>query len=131
MAKRFENGVRWYTKGKVEIGFPEDYICCRLCPLFATAYGTRRDYCAKTGESIVEPDRLIGGMCPIDFEEGKMLNRVKLDLQKAQLRIAELETLLCPDGHEWMPDVKQDHYRCYRCGKVHVGELPKKEENNG
>ena len=60
-----------------------------------------------------------------------MQNRVKLDLQKAQLRIAELEAILCPDGHDWLPDIsntKQKRYRCFRCNKKHIGELPTKED---
>lgn len=61
-----------------------------------------------------------------------MLNRVKLDLQKAQYRIAALEALICPDGHDWMPDItdtkNKRKYRCYRCGKIHNGELPKEEK---
>lgn len=47
-----------------------------------------------------------------------MLNRVKIDLQKAQLRIEALETLICPDGHDWMPAIKEGTYRCSRCYKM-------------
>lgn len=61
-----------------------------------------------------------------------MQNRVKLDLQKAELRIAELEAIICPDGHDWLPDItnkKHDKaYRCFRCNKKHYGTLPTKEE---
>lgn len=66
--KAFENGIRYYTVGTVEISFPEEQITCRMCPLFSTEYGTRRDYCRRTGEAIPLPDSMIGGMCPIKFK---------------------------------------------------------------
>lgn len=67
MPKKFESGVKYYTVGQVEIFFPEDQVTCRMCPLFSTEYGTRRDYCRRTGEAIPLPDSMIGGMCPINF----------------------------------------------------------------
>ena len=67
MMKAFENGIRYYTVGTVEISFPEEQITCRMCPLFNTEYGTRRHYCRRTGEAIPLPDSMIGGMCPIKF----------------------------------------------------------------
>lgn len=71
MPKQFENGVRYYTVATVTIYFPEDAVCCRLCPLFGTEYGTRRDYCKRTGEPIPEPDNMIGGMCQLRFENNE------------------------------------------------------------
>lgn len=68
MPRRFDEGVRWYTTARVDIYFPEDQVYCRICPLFGTEYGTRRDYCKRTGEPIPEPDSMIGGMCPLVFE---------------------------------------------------------------
>lgn len=67
--KKFEGGVRYYTVAKVEIFFPEDQVVCRACPLMFTEYGTKRDICRKTGEFIPDPDRMIGGICPLIFSE--------------------------------------------------------------
>ena len=69
MARRFEEGVRFYTRANVDIYFPENEVYCRLCPLFGTEYGTRRDYCKRTGEPIPEPDSMIGGYCPLKFDK--------------------------------------------------------------
>lgn len=65
---RFDGGVRYYTTGTLEIYFPEDAIACKYCPMFKTEYGTRRDYCGRTAEALVNPEIMIGGMCPIRFD---------------------------------------------------------------
>lgn len=67
--KTFDGGIRYYTAANVDIYFPEDDVCCRACPLLWTEYGTKRDVCRKTAEYIPNPDRMIGGMCPLAFDE--------------------------------------------------------------
>lgn len=50
-----------------------------------------------------------------------MLNRIRLDLDKANRRITVLETLLCPDGHTWMTERDNKgrlEWRCTRCYKL-------------
>lgn len=66
--KEFRNGVKYYTKGTVEIGFPEDDINCYRCPLMTTDYGSKRERCEKTGEILVAPKYEVGVFCPIEFE---------------------------------------------------------------
>lgn len=60
-----KNQVTYYTKGTVTIAFPEDDVRCRLCPLLETY---ARPQCRMTGEYLAE-GYLIGGMCPLKFEE--------------------------------------------------------------
>lgn len=67
--KDFRNGVRYYTKAKVEIGFPEDDVNCYRCPLMTTDYGSKRERCSKTGELLVSPMHTIGFDCPLVFEK--------------------------------------------------------------
>lgn len=67
--KDFRNGVRYYTKAKVEIGFPEDDVNCYRCPLMTTDYGSKRERCSKTGELLVSPMHTIGYDCPLVFEK--------------------------------------------------------------
>lgn len=65
--KPFENGVRYYTKGVVFVGFPEDDICCHWCPMLGVELKTDRSYCRKTGEYLIFPKHGIGDRCPIEF----------------------------------------------------------------
>ena len=67
--KDFRNGVRYYTKAKVEIGFPEDDVNCYRCPLMTTDYGSKRERCSKTGELLVSPMYSIGFDCPLKFDK--------------------------------------------------------------
>ena len=60
-----DNQVLWYTTATVEIHFPEDKVCCELCPLLETY---SRNMCRKTGEYIADT-RGIGYMCPLKFKE--------------------------------------------------------------
>ena len=57
-------GVRFYTKAKVEISFPEDRVCCDFCPLMETY---ARKQCRRTGEYLGDT-RTIGYECPLIFE---------------------------------------------------------------
>ena len=65
--KQFKSGVSYYTKATVEIGFPEDDICCYRCPLMASEYKPDREYCKKTGEYLLAPTHTIGQYCPLKF----------------------------------------------------------------
>lgn len=63
--KTFSKGVSYYTKATVEIGFPEDDLCCYRCPLMGMDFG--REYCRKTGEYLPAPRDLVGLRCPLTF----------------------------------------------------------------
>jgi len=69
MSKRFEEGVRWYSKGRAEItvNFPEDAITCHYCP-FLTNDITRREKCCITNEIIPDSDYMVGGFCPLNIK---------------------------------------------------------------
>ena len=62
--KGFERGVSFYTKATVEIGFPEDRVCCEYCPMLETY---ARKQCRRTGEYLLDT-RTIGYWCPLKFE---------------------------------------------------------------
>lgn len=66
--KDFSKGVSYYTKGVVEVGFPEDDTCCRWCPLMGMELKIDRAYCKRTGEYLVSPNFSVGMNCPIMFE---------------------------------------------------------------
>lgn len=67
--KDFPNGVRFFTKATVEIGFPETDICCYRCVLMTTDPGSKRERCSKTGEILIAPKHTIGYNCPLCFAE--------------------------------------------------------------
>lgn len=58
-------GVQNYIKAEAEIFFPEDHVCCKLCPLLET-YSRRQ--CRRTGEYLYDA-QVIGYYCPLKFEE--------------------------------------------------------------
>lgn len=62
---RFEKGVGYYTKALVEIGFPENCITCRYCPLFGMriVQSAAAAFCRVTGELIEDVDHRPDG-CP-------------------------------------------------------------------
>lgn len=66
--KEFRNGVSYYTKATVVIGFPEDDVCCHWCPLM-TRDPNLRDICGRTGEILLAPKYAIGFNCPLKFKE--------------------------------------------------------------
>lgn len=66
--KEFRNGVSYYTKATVEIGFPMDDVICHWCPLM-TRDPNLRDVCGKTGEILLAPKHTIGMNCPLNFEK--------------------------------------------------------------
>lgn len=67
--KSFSKGVSYYTKASVEIGFPEDDVCCHWCPFLASDYKLDREFCKKTGEILVAPMHDIGYYCPLKFKQ--------------------------------------------------------------
>ena len=54
-----------YTKTFVDIGFPKDRVCCKLCCLLQTY---SRNQCMRTGELIADTNG-VGGWCPLVNEE--------------------------------------------------------------
>jgi hypothetical protein len=66
--KQFVNGVSYYTTATVEIGFPEDDVCCHWCPFLSHDYKLDRERCGKTGEVLIAPKYDIGYMCPLNFK---------------------------------------------------------------
>lgn len=62
---RIKSGITFYTRATVDINFPEDHVCCALCPLMQTY---SRKQCMRTGELIAD-DRGIGYYCPLVFED--------------------------------------------------------------
>ena len=79
--KQFDNGVRYYTKSVVEIGFPEDDVCCYRCPLMGKDLGVDREVCRRTGEILPSPRHTIGYNCPlrfnVDAETGEIIDNEK------------------------------------------------------
>ena len=57
--------VRKYAVTEVKIYFPDNDICCRLCPLLETY---ARKQCRRTGEYINE-DKVQGIWCPLKILE--------------------------------------------------------------
>lgn len=72
--KPFDSGVRYYTFATVQIGFPEDDICCYRCPLMGKQLGIDREICHRTGEILLAPKHTIGYDCPLKFENQKENN---------------------------------------------------------
>ena len=66
--KDFSKGVSYYTKATLEIGFPEDDVCCYRCPLMGVEIKSDREYCRRTGEYLPASKHIIGTMCPLKFE---------------------------------------------------------------
>ena len=67
-----KSGVAHYTKATAEIFFPDDLVCCALCPLMETY---SRKQCRRTGEYIVD-DRARGMWCPLNFEEDERCSEI-------------------------------------------------------
>lgn len=75
MAKRFDNGVSYYTVAECEIqvNFPEDEVKCHWCPFIRHYDGLGRDKCSLTEEILVSQE-IIGQRCPLTI-----LNEVKTE----------------------------------------------------
>lgn len=65
---RFDKGVSYYTRMVVPIGFPEDQVICRWCPLMRAVDGGTRHMCMATGEIIYGIDSRPDG-CPAKEEK--------------------------------------------------------------
>lgn len=76
MSARFEGGVRFYTHGKavINIPFPENEITCQNCILLKADYLLKRSICPLTNEIIPDPEYMIGGRCPLNFNEETINN---------------------------------------------------------
>lgn len=75
--KDFSKGVKYYTKATLEIGFPEDDLCCYRCPLMGTEYKPDREYCKLTGEYLTAPKYVVGYRCPLVFGSADYLEEIK------------------------------------------------------
>lgn len=62
------NGCTRYTITEVIIGFPEDHMCCDLCPLLETY---ARKQCRRTGEYLIDTRYTVGFECPLKIVEDK------------------------------------------------------------
>lgn len=67
--KAFSKGVSYYTKATVEVGFPEDDVCCYWCPMMGVELKSDRHYCRHTGEYLTAPKDVIGFRCPLKMKE--------------------------------------------------------------
>lgn len=56
-----KNCTRYITM-RAEIHFPEEHICCDLCPLMETY---SRKQCRATGEYLLETRNMTGAWCPL------------------------------------------------------------------
>ena len=65
------NGVVWYTRATIDINFPEDHVCCDLCPLMETY---ARKQCRMTGEYLLDTRATVGYECPLDFKNKEETN---------------------------------------------------------
>jgi len=66
MAKKFDRGVSYYTIAdlSMEIGFPEDEVCCKWCRFIRHYDNLDRDKCALT-EDILYSRETRGHNCPL------------------------------------------------------------------
>ena len=73
MAKMFDRGVSYYTIADLtmQIGFPEDSVCCRWCPFLRHYDSMDRDKCGIT-EDILYSKEIRGHNCPL-----VIINQVK------------------------------------------------------
>jgi hypothetical protein len=56
-----KDGCVEYTKAIVDINFPKDRVCCKLCVLLQTY---SRNQCMRTGELIADTNG-VGIWCPL------------------------------------------------------------------
>lgn len=59
-----KSGVAFYTTATVDIHFPENNVCCDLCPLMETY---ARKQCRRTGEYLLDTRVTVGYDCPLKF----------------------------------------------------------------
>lgn len=67
--RAMKNGVSYYTKGiaRIEVGFPEDNVCCHWCPWCKAEWGMNRSKCRLTDEIIYDTEAR-GQFCPVELE---------------------------------------------------------------
>lgn len=66
--KEFPNGVSYYTMATLKVGFPEEQVCCKWCPMLDSERGTNRPICRRTHEYLIDPETTIGEECQLDIE---------------------------------------------------------------
>lgn len=59
-------GVSWYTKAEAALYFPQDHVCCDLCPVLETY---ARKQCRLTGEYLLDTKFTVGLRCPLEIKE--------------------------------------------------------------
>lgn len=65
MKRGVSNGVSFFTMATAQLFFPEDHVCCDLCPLMETY---ARKQCRRTGEYLLNTRDVVGYNCPLTFE---------------------------------------------------------------
>lgn len=80
MSRELPGKVAFYTYAQlnITIGFPENRLCCRWCPLCKMESGLKRLYCAVTNELLVYPDETVGNRCPLKLLETEKENETCL-----------------------------------------------------
>lgn len=66
------NGVASYQDARacVDIYFPEGHVACKYCRLFCRYEEAFKRYsCRLTDEWLLDPQKSIGDLCPLDFSE--------------------------------------------------------------
>ena len=72
MAKSFENGVSFYTEGKIELSvfFPEGDVRCKWCPFCRAEESLGRFWCRLTNKMIYNPNYAgLPDGCPITIKK--------------------------------------------------------------
>lgn len=62
----YKSGCTHYTRGSIDIFFPDGHVCCDVCPLLETY---ARKQCRRTGEYLLNTRDVVGNYCPLVFEE--------------------------------------------------------------
>lgn len=61
-----KGSVSWYTEAHAALHFPNDQVCCDLCPCLETY---ARKQCRLTGEYLLDTKFTIGLRCPLEIKE--------------------------------------------------------------
>lgn len=66
---KFQNGISFYTKGKVEVTvpFPEEDVCCANCIFYTKRHDQPR--CYLTSNVLFNPQYDIDCDCPLNFSK--------------------------------------------------------------
>lgn len=67
---RFDKGVSYYTQMWIPVGFPEDAVCCRYCPMCKLRFvgNAGAAVCISTGSIINDIDNPPED-CPAEIKE--------------------------------------------------------------